>query len=91
MNITVELILSGRVQGVGMRFFINRTARKFNITGYVKNLFNGTVQAVIQGDQSSLDIFINYMKLHSPGVIDSIAYNQLETTVAYKKFSVKIF
>lgn len=91
MNNTVELTLSGRVQGVGMRFFINRTATKFGLKGYVKNQYNDTVLAVIQGEQSILDSFILYVKKNSPGTIDSIAYNSQETDVIYKKFSVKIF
>jgi len=91
LNSTVELTLSGRVQGVGMRFFINRTATRFGITGYVKNLYNNNVLAVIQGEQKILDNFIEYIKRNSPGVIDNIAYNQLNTEVVYRKFNVKIF
>lgn len=91
MNNTVELTLSGRVQGVGMRFFISRTAKKFGINGFVKNLYNGTVLAVIQGDQTLLENFIDFMKRNSPGIIDNIAYNKMDTEVTYTKFSVKIF
>ncbi len=91
MNNTVELTLSGRVQGVGMRFFINRSATKFGITGYVKNLYNGTVLAVLQGNQNLIEEFIDYMKMNSPGIIDNIAFNQLDTDITYTKFTVKIF
>jgi len=91
LNNTVELTLSGRVQGVGMRFFISRTAKKFGINGFVKNLYNGTVLAVIQGDQTLLENFIDFMKRNSPGIIDNIAYNKMDTEVTYTKFSVKIF
>lgn len=91
MNSTVELTLSGIVQGVGMRFFVRRTARKFGINGYVKNLYNDNVLVLIQGKQKVLDNFIIYMKKNSPGVIDSIAYNQMETDTIYTKFSLKIF
>ena len=91
MNNTIELILSGRVQGVGMRFFINRSATKFGIHGFVKNLYNGNVLVMIQGDQTLLENFIEYIKNNSPGIIDNIAYNQMDTEITYSKFSVKLF
>lgn len=91
LNSTIELTLSGRVQGVGMRFFVNRTASKFGLKGYVKNLYNDTVLVIVQGDKNIIDSFIEYVKKNSPGVIDHIAYNNMDTDVIYKKFSVKIF
>jgi acylphosphatase len=49
-----RFVVSGRVQGVGFRYFIQDTARREGITGYVRNLSDGRVEAVAEGDDESL-------------------------------------
>jgi len=44
------IIYKGQVQGVGFRWRLNQIARKYNLTGYVRNLFNGDVETEIQGE-----------------------------------------
>lgn len=46
-----EIILSGRVQGVGFRYYTYRLAQKLGITGYVKNLNNGDVKIIAGSSQ----------------------------------------
>lgn len=41
----------GRVQGVGFRYFVERTARRFRLQGWVKNCRDGSVEAFAQGEQ----------------------------------------
>ena len=50
-------MISGRVQGVGYRFFAEYWAVQLGITGYVKNLWDGTVEAYAIGDAESLEQF----------------------------------
>jgi acylphosphatase len=88
---TVQVILSGRVQGVGMRFFINRNASKFEVNGYVKNQYNGTVFILMQADDKNIDLFMQYIKSHAPGRIDTIDLTELDTSKKYSKFQVKLF
>ena len=45
----------GRVQGVGFRYTSYRIAGQYEITGYVKNLPNGTVEMLAQGSQTQID------------------------------------
>jgi acylphosphatase len=47
--------VSGAVQGVGFRFFAERTAARLGIAGYVKNLFDGRVEVYAIGGQAQLD------------------------------------
>lgn len=56
------LIVSGRVQGVGFRYFCLKTAIQYRLTGWVKNQANGTVALEIQGDQRDIDGFIRAMR-----------------------------
>ena len=46
----VELIVHGRVQGVFFRQFVTDTARRLNLRGYTRNLGDGTVEVVAEGD-----------------------------------------
>lgn len=41
-----EIILTGRVQGVGFRYYTYQLAQKLGVTGYVKNLSNGDVKII---------------------------------------------
>ena len=47
------------VQGVGFRFTTERIARHFDVTGYIRNLPNGKVEAVAEGEEEILKDFLN--------------------------------
>jgi acylphosphatase len=48
----------GHVQGVGFRYTTQRIASRFAVTGYVKNLPDGRVLVVVEGEQAELDRFV---------------------------------
>lgn len=58
MNITKHLKISGRVQGVGFRYFISRAAIELKITGWVRNCGDGSVEAVICGTSDAVHAMI---------------------------------
>jgi acylphosphatase len=49
--------MTGRVQGVGFRYFTQDRARREGLSGIVRNLPDGRVEAVAEGDQESLERF----------------------------------
>lgn len=50
-----EIVVSGLVQGVGFRYFVQRRVDEIGgITGYVKNLYNGDVITVAEGERAKL-------------------------------------
>lgn len=55
---TVKITVSGRVQGVGYRYFIARYASELGLTGYAKNLFSGDVEIYASGRREFLDALI---------------------------------
>lgn len=54
----LRIEITGRVQGVGFRWFTRRAAGMRGITGYVMNLPDGTVLCEAQGEQQALDAFV---------------------------------
>ena len=58
MKKRVRVIFSGRVQGVGFRYTTRDIARQFEMTGYVKNLSDGSVELVSEGDEAELQSFV---------------------------------
>lgn len=56
---TVRLSIEGRVQGVGYRSWVERTATRLGLAGWVRNRRDGTVEAVISGDAAAVDEMID--------------------------------
>lgn len=52
-----KYVVSGRVQGVGFRFFAERVANELGLRGYVKNLWDGKVEAYAIGDEAHHEEF----------------------------------
>jgi acylphosphatase len=58
MKIARKFIISGMVQGVGFRFFTQRSAARHQVRGYVRNLEDGRVEALAEGDAKSVQAFL---------------------------------
>lgn len=54
MRVARRFIVSGRVQGVGFRFFTADAARREGVTGSVRNLEDGRVEATVEGEAESM-------------------------------------
>lgn len=61
MKVAKKYVISGRVQGVGFRFFAERVANQLEIRGYVKNCWNETVEVYAIGDKESLEEFQRHL------------------------------
>lgn len=53
-----EVFYSGRVQGVGFRYTARRVAADYRVTGFVRNLPDGRVHLVVEGQTSELNAFL---------------------------------
>jgi acylphosphatase len=51
---TTRFVVFGMVQGVGFRWYVARHARAIGLTGYARNLPDGTVEVVVEGPEASL-------------------------------------
>ncbi len=57
MQVARRLLISGRVQGVGYRYFAVRAAANYQVTGYVRNLDSGQVEVVAEGPREAIEEF----------------------------------
>jgi acylphosphatase len=55
MIVARRFLIGGRVQGVGFRMFAEAAAAREGVHGYVRNLEDGRVEALVEGDQASVD------------------------------------
>jgi acylphosphatase len=91
MKITYEIIVRGRVQGVGYRWFVKRQADLIGITGYVKNQVNGNVMVIAQGEQAKLDIFIPLVRKGPDfAFVTSSDISLLTSAIEYKDFLIAV-
>jgi len=57
MIVARKFTISGLVQGVGFRFFTQRAAARHQVRGYVKNLADGRVEALAEGNEKAVENF----------------------------------
>ncbi|MFC7400755.1 acylphosphatase [Citricoccus sp. GCM10030269] len=76
---TTTVIVSGTVQGVGFRVACLQTAQSRDVTGWVRNLSDGTVEAVFSGAEDDVTALIDWCH-HGPGraEVDRVDTRDLE-------------
>lgn len=79
-----RIVFSGRVQGVGFRFTTERIAAGFAVTGYVRNLSDGRVELLAEGEESTIEKFQQAVEL-SMG--DHITGADVTTSTATDEFT----
>jgi acylphosphatase len=57
-----HLIVHGRVQGVGFRYYVQEKAHLYGIRGWVKNRFDGTVEIEAEGEEENLRLFLESVR-----------------------------
>jgi len=62
MNKNFEVVVYGRVQGVGFRLSACRLAQSLGLTGWVQNRLNGSVYAVVEGKETVCQAFIDWCR-----------------------------
>ncbi|MBP1967928.1 acylphosphatase [Virgibacillus natechei] len=60
-KINKYLIVSGRVQGVGFRYSAAQKAKELQLSGWVRNKIDGTVELEVEGDENKINHYIDEM------------------------------
>jgi acylphosphatase len=89
MTVARRFIVSGRVQGVGFRYFAIRAARHIGVAGTVRNLPDGTVEAVAEGSRTAIDEFRAALERGpSHGLVTRVDEMEMHPTGRYAGFEV---
>ena len=84
-----HVIISGRVQGVCFRMETQRAAKRIGVSGWVKNRFDGTVEAVFEGDKKQVDQIIEWCrKGPSLSVVSNLEIAWESFTGEFKNFDI---
>ena len=85
-----HVYIRGRVQGVFFRAETERTASNLNLTGWVRNLMDGRVEAVFEGDDAVVDQMVAWCKIGPPAarVLQVLAADE-PYTGDFRHFSIK--
>ena len=89
MIIKKHLVISGKVQGVGFRYWIQNLAINNNINGWVKNRSSGDVEALIIGQEKEVQKLIKQCKIGpSAAIIQNIQINNYNQDYSEDGFNI---
>jgi len=84
-----RLLFAGMVQGVGFRYWAVRESAAFGVTGYVRNLYDGSVEVVLEGPRDEVTNFINVLRGGPPyGRVSRVEVSDEEPRGEYGSFGV---
>lgn len=87
---SVHILLSGRVQGVGFRYFAIRKAEELQINGWVKNNTDGRVEIEAEGEADQLSVFTDWLKTGpSRAIVTGISIEEFAPARNFTTFFVK--
>jgi acylphosphatase len=89
MRVARRLVITGRVQGVGFRYFTQDTALREGVTGWVRNRPDGEVEALVEGEAEAVIRVERALRSGPRGArVDGVYVEIEEPTGAYRTFSV---
>jgi acylphosphatase len=89
MRVARRLIIGGRVQGVGFRYFTREAAARESVTGWVRNLPDGRVEAHVEGESDAVTRVERAIRQGPRGArVDEVEVATEEPSGAYRGFEV---
>ena len=88
--VQIRCVVSGRVQAVAYRAYVEVSATELKVTGYIRNLPDGTVEVVARGDPTTLKEFVEY--LHEGSLlseVETVAVEWESIKSNYDDFSIR--
>jgi acylphosphatase len=91
MRVARRYVITGRVQGVGFRYFTQDAALREGVTGWVRNLPDGRVEVLVEGDAEAVTRVERAVRSGPRGArVEKVSVDLEEPTGAYRTFSVTI-
>jgi len=87
----VRLFIQGKVQGVSFRYFTVQEAKSFNLTGWVRNLWDGRVEVLLNGDEEAVKSMVEWCEDGPPSAsVENVEISWEEPTNEFTNFRVRI-
>lgn len=84
---TLYVRILGKVQGVGFRMAAVRHAHSIGVVGWVRNLDDGSVEGVVQGDHDKVDQMLSWLHMGPPGArVDEVELSEVHDDRLYDRF-----
>jgi acylphosphatase len=85
-----KVLVKGIVQGVNFRYYTQRQALKYSITGWVRNLPDGSVAAVFEGEEQDVEAMVQWCRQGPPSAqVTELIVQPEEYRGEFSSFSVK--
>ena len=86
----LHAFVSGRVQGVGFRWFVIQEAQERNLTGWCRNLYNGKVEVLAEGELESLNDLLRLLRQGPGGSrVSDVEVEWSPAKGEFRRFSVR--
>lgn len=86
---SLKIIVKGMVQGVGFRYFCYEKANELGIKGYAKNLYNGDVEILAEGEEAMLNEFIKAVNIGPKfSEVNSLKIDEIKNDSRYNSFRI---
>ena len=89
MRVARRFVISGRVQGVGFRWFTQDTASREGVTGWVRNLPDGRVEALVEGDDEAVTRVERAIRSGPRGARVDEVFVDAEEPGGYRRFTIE--
>jgi len=87
---SISIIIDGRVQGVGFRYFALLKATELNLSGWVKNSRDGKVEIEATGEPNNLCVFTDWMKTGpTRAIIKTFSVSDINPTRTFTNFTIR--
>ncbi len=87
---TIHVIVEGRVQGVCFRDYTQQQARHLNLSGWIRNRRDGTVEAIFSGDDSDIRSILEWLRQGSPASrVEKVRSQDVTSEEDYSTFEVR--
>jgi acylphosphatase len=89
MRVARRFVISGRVQGVGFRWFVHDAAQREGVTGWVRNRPDGRVEAWVEGESEAVTRVERALHGGPPAArVQQVTVDDEDATGAYRDFSI---
>ena len=88
--VRLDARVTGKVHGVGFRYFVYREAQELGLTGWVANVADGSVRCVAEGPRTELEALLDRLRDGPPAaIVEGVSVAWMPATGAFASFGVR--